>query len=84
MFLYIVLEINTAENTVTRKVLAPLSFKECFRNWMQKYWYIFWPLVFTMLGLLLFWLLWGRKKRFPKYMASKPIILVGTDENIVI
>jgi hypothetical protein len=77
------LEINTAENTVTGKVLVPLSFKERFRNWIKQYWYIFWPLVFLLLGLLLYWVLWGRKKRFPKYMSSKPVIQIEKDGNTV-
>jgi len=78
------LEINTAENTVTGRVQIPLPFKERFRNWIQKYWYIFWPLVFLLLGLLLYWLLWGRKKKFPKYMSSKPVIKIEKDGNIII
>jgi len=77
------LEINTAENTVAGKVQVPLPFKERFRNWIKKYWYIFWPLVFLLLGLLLYWLLWGRKKRFPKYMSSKPVIKIEKDGNII-
>ena len=75
------LEINTAENTVTAKVLAPLPFKERFRNWIKAYWFIFWPLVYLLLGLLLYWILWGQKKRFPRYMSKKPEILVETEEN---
>jgi len=78
------LEINTAENTVTGRVQVPLPFKERFRNWIHKYWYIFWPLVCLLLGLLLYWILWGRKKRFPKYMSSKPDIKIEKDGNIII
>ena len=77
------LDINTAENTVTGRVQVPLPFKERLRNWIQKYWYIFWPLVCLLLGLLLYWLLWGRKKRFPKYMSSKPVIKIEKDGNII-
>jgi len=77
------LEINTAENTVTGRVQVPLPFKERFRNWIQKYWYIFWPLVYLLLGLLLYWILWGRKKRFPRYMSSKPVIKIEKDGNII-
>jgi len=77
------LEINTAENTVTGKVQVPLPFKERFRNWIHKYWYIFWPLVYLLLALLLYWLLWGRKKRFPKYMSSKPEIKIEKEGNII-
>jgi hypothetical protein len=77
------LEINTAENTVTGRVQIPLPFKERLRNWIQHYWYIFWPLICLLLGLLLYWILWGRKKRFPRYMSSKPVIKIEKDGNII-
>jgi hypothetical protein len=77
------LEINTAENTVTHRVITPLPFKERFHNWIKKYWFIFWPLVFLLLALLLYWLLWGRKKRFPKYMSKKPTIIVEMESNTI-
>jgi len=78
------LEINTTENTITRRVLIPPPLKDRIRDWIKKYWYIFWPLVFLLAGLLLYWLLWGRKKRFPKYMRSKPTIKVERDGNTVV
>jgi len=79
------LEFNTADNRLTRKVSVPLSLKERFLNWIKLYWFIFWPLVFLLLALLLFWIIWGRKKRFPKYMRkSKPGIMIETDENTII
>jgi hypothetical protein len=73
------LEINTAENKVTYKVLPKLSFKEQLRNWIKENWHILRPLLILLLGLLLWWLLWGRKKHFPKYMARRPEITVEND-----
>jgi hypothetical protein len=64
------LEINTAENNVTHRVLTPLPFKERFLNWVQKYWHILRVLLLLLLALLLYWLLWGRKVRFPKFMKE--------------
>jgi hypothetical protein len=76
------LEINTAENTVTRTVVAQLPLKDRIRNFIQKYWVIFLPLAALLAALLLYWLMYRvLKKRFPKYMASKPEIKVETDEN---
>jgi hypothetical protein len=77
-------DINTADSLpFIRNVLAPLSFMERVRNWIKQYWYIFWPLLYLLLGLLLYWLLWGRKKRFPKYMARTPIIQMEKEDNII-
>jgi hypothetical protein len=73
------LEINTAENSITRKILPPKPFKERFLDWIHDYWYIFWPLVCLLLAILLWWLLWGRKKRFPKYMSKKPVITIENE-----
>jgi len=73
------LEFNTAENTLTRKVSAPLSLKERFQNWRKQHPVMFWSLVFLLLALLLYWIFWGRKKRFPKYMSKKPEIIVEND-----
>jgi len=79
------LEFNTADNTLTRKVLAPLSLKEHFLNWFKLYWPAIQGLLYLLLALLLYWILWGRKKRFPKYMKkTKPVIKIETDENTII
>jgi hypothetical protein len=78
------LEINTAENTITRRVMIPLPFKERFRNWIQANWYWIRVLLFLLLALFLYWLLWGRKKRFPKYMSKSPDIVVEKDTGTVI
>ena len=52
------LDFNTAEYTMTRSVrFVPFHERP-----------LFWILVFLLL-LLLIYLLWGRKKRFPKYMV---------------
>jgi len=69
------LEINTAENTITRRVLVPPTLWERIRDFVKEFWYIF----ALLLGLLLYWLLWGRKKRFPKFMKKKPLITVEND-----
>jgi hypothetical protein len=68
------LEINTAGDTMIRTVNEVTFF--------ERYKYLF--LLLILLSVLLFiWLLWGRKKRFPKYMVSKPSIIVENDENTV-
>jgi hypothetical protein len=68
------LEINTAADTITRTVNEVTFF--------ERYKYLL--LLLILLSALLFvWLLWGRKKRFPKYMASKPSIVIVNDENTV-
>jgi hypothetical protein len=64
------LEINTAENSITHRILTPLPFKEKFRNWLWKYRFIIGPLLLLLLLLLLYWILWGRKVRFPKFMKE--------------
>ncbi|MCL1917277.1 MAG: hypothetical protein FWG14_03000 [Peptococcaceae bacterium] len=56
-----------------------IGFMERLLNWIKK----IWPLLALLLGVLLYWLLWGRKKRFPKYMSNKPTILVETDSNTI-
>jgi hypothetical protein len=68
------LEINTAGDTILRTVYEVTFF--------ERYKYLL-LLLMLLLALLFFWLLWGRKKRFPKYMVSKPSIVVENDENIV-
>jgi hypothetical protein len=73
----------TADNTLTRKVSAQLSFKERLRNWIQMNWPVIKWLLYLLLGLFLIWFLWGTKKRFPKYMSGKPDILIETDENTI-
>jgi hypothetical protein len=78
------LEINTAENSVTHRILTPVPFKEKFQNWLQKNWYWLKWLLLLLLALLLYLLLWGTKKRFPKYMSKKPEITVERDSNSVI
>jgi hypothetical protein len=71
------LEINTSENSLTRTVYyIPFTEKFFFK-------FIILPLLFLLLVILLWWLLWGRKKRFPKYMSSRPAILVEKDDNVV-
>jgi len=70
------LDINTAENTLTRKVSAPLSLKERFDNWRKRHPVMFWSLVYLLLALLLYLIFYGRKKRFPKYMSKRPEIIV--------
>jgi len=72
------LEINTAENTVTAKVLAPLSFKERLSNWVQRNK----PLLIGVWVLFMIWFLWGRKKRFPKELKrKKPLIVKEVDDS---
>ena len=73
------------EGSTTVNIKNDISFWERVCNWIKKLWYIFIPLLFLLLALLLWWLLWGRKKRFPKYMktTNKPIILVEKDSNTV-
>jgi hypothetical protein len=52
-----------------------LTVAESFRNWIGKYWWIL-----AVLGAFLLWyLLWGRKKRFPKYMSDEPVIIIEKD-----
>jgi hypothetical protein len=71
------LEINTSENSLTRTVYyVPFTEKFIFK-------FIILPLSILLLVIFLWWFLWGRKKRFPKYMSSKPAIEVERDGNIV-
>jgi hypothetical protein len=71
------LEINTSENSLTRTVYyIPFTEKFFFK-------FIIRPLLFLLSVLLLWWLLWGRKKRFPTYMSSQPEITVEKDGNVV-
>jgi hypothetical protein len=78
------LDNNFKEEIISGRVLAPLSCKARWEIFIKKFWFIFWPLVFLLLGLLLYWLLYGRKKRFPKYMSKKPVIKIETEENTII
>jgi len=78
------LGINTANGRLTRKVSAPLSLKERLLNWIKLYWPAIQWLLYLLLALFLYWIIWGRKKRFPKYMARKPVIKIETDENTII
>jgi hypothetical protein len=69
------LEINTSENSLTRTVYyVPFTEKFFFK-------FVILPLSFLLLAILLWWLLWGRKKRFPNYMSSRPSIVVVKDDN---
>ena len=74
------LEINTAKNTVTSRVIEPLPLRERICNWIKKYPFIFWPLLILLLGLLLYLIFWRPKKRFPKYMKGvKPKITITNE-----
>lgn len=67
------------QGTITVTIIDDIGFWERFLNVLKK----IWPLLALLMGVLLYWLLWGRKKRFPKYMSAKPTILVESDYNTV-
>jgi hypothetical protein len=74
------LGINTAENSITGNVIPPPTFKEIVLDIIKEFWYIF----CLLLALLLYWLLWGQKKRFPKkHMTRRPIIQEEIEGNVV-
>jgi hypothetical protein len=71
------LDINTSENSLTRTVYyVPFTEKFFFK-------FIIRPLLFLLSVVLLWWLLWGRKKRFPGYMSDRPEITVEKNGNSV-
>jgi len=70
------LDINTAESMHARHVLAAPTFLERLMK--------LWPLWLLLLCLLLYYFLWGRKKRFPRYMSKKPTINVETESGTLI
>ncbi|MDR2596755.1 MAG: hypothetical protein LBC76_05470 [Treponema sp.] len=77
-------DINLAEDTVTGKVLAPLSYKERLINWVQRNWVMLTRLFFVLLALFLIWLFWGPpKKKLPRNMAQNPVIKIekGDDDS---
>jgi len=72
------LDINTAENSISGSVLPPLPWQQRLINLIKQFWFIF----CLLLALLLFWLLWGRKKKFPKkIMERSPTITKEGDKN---
>jgi len=74
------LGINTAENSINGNVFPPPTFKEIILDILKQFWYIF----TLLLALLLYWLLWGRKKRFPRrLMSTRPVIQEEIDGNVV-
>ena len=69
------LEINTSEAMYSRNILPPPTLLERIQEWARRFWWLL-----AALGALLLWyILWGRKKRFPRYMSPKPTIIVETD-----
>jgi hypothetical protein len=74
------LGINTAENSITGNVFPPPTLKEILLDILRQFWYIF----ALLLALLLYWLLWGRKKRFPRrQMTNRPIIQEDINGSVV-
>jgi hypothetical protein len=69
-------QVCIGESSATVNIKDDISWLSRFFNWTKKFWYIFWPLVL----LFLWWIFWGRKKRFPKYMSKKPEIMVETGD----
>jgi len=71
------LDFNTAKTSIPGRIKPPLTFKE----WVKRYPYIFWPPVLFLTGLILYWLLWGTKKKFSRVMKKhrSPIIKIEKD-----
>jgi hypothetical protein len=71
------LDINTSESMYNRQVTRKLTPIERFLEWVKNYWWV----LAILCALLLYWLLWGTKKRFPRYMSDKPEIKIETDSS---
>jgi hypothetical protein len=73
---------NTAENSRTGNVYPPPTLREILLDILRQFWFIF----ALLLALLLYWILWGRKNRFPskRQMSRNPVIQEEINGNVVI
>jgi len=66
----------TADDALTGNVSAPPGLLKRIRAWFSDHRKLILRLSCALLALLLIWLLWGTKKRFPKYMSKSPNIYI--------